>query len=95
MGKPNEVDMRDVTKVLDELGAEYASNPFSNKLDPKRELWQQHIQEQEARVEAAQAALEAVDDSPEQAAWAADVEDGSGYPDRLFQRLIAAASEHD
>jgi len=87
--------MRDVTKVLDELGAEYASNPFSNKLDPKRELWQQHMQEQEARVEAAQAALEAVDDSPEQAAWAADVEDGSGYPDRLFQRLIAAASEHD
>lgn len=48
-------------------------------------------------MEAAQAALVAVDDSPEQAAWAADAEDGNGrdQPDRLLQRLIAAASEHD
>ena len=95
MGKPNEVDMRDVTKVLDELGAEYASNPFSNKLDPKRELWLKHMEEQEARVEAAQAALEAAKESPEQVAWAAEAEDGAGYPDRLYQRLITAASAYD
>ena len=30
--------MRDITKVLAELGAEYASNPFSHKLDPEGEL---------------------------------------------------------
>lgn len=46
-------------------------------------------------MEAAQAALAAVDNSPEQVAWAADAEDGNGHPDRLLQRLIAAASEHD
>lgn len=45
LGKPNEVDMRDVAKVLEDLGAEYASNPFSNRLDPKREKWTQHMEE--------------------------------------------------
>ena len=45
LGKPNEVDMRDVSKVLEDLGAEYASNPFSNRLDPKREKWTQHMGE--------------------------------------------------
>lgn len=89
------MDMRDITKVLDELDAEYASNPFSNKLDPKRELQMKHMEEQEARVEAAKAALEAMGDSPEQAVWAADAADGSNYMDRLQQRLIKAASEYD